>query len=596
MVERQSGARRDHPRSGARGDGFFLGLLAALLMTAVMAALRLTTDVLSLPEILGETFITVMPAPMFSAILDVLQRAAKPTLYVGIFVGQLVVGGLLGRWYLAGEPTWRRALKLALVVWLVVGGLALPVVGAGLFGSAVRAGGLVVGTQLLVAFVSFAASLVLLGRALAPAAATRGGARASRRTALATLAGGVAAVAAGGYAWRTLLGGANRPTAAAPEAVAGASGGATATGPTDAGAGAGDAAPAVFDVPGSQPAATAVDPIAGASPATSGAPGTGPRRGIPPLDAPSVSMTVAPGTAAPAPFNIPNLAPEVMAAGDFYTVSKNLLDPRIDGASWKLTIDGLVERPTTLALADVAALPSHSDYYTLLCISNTVGGDLWGNAHWKGVRLVDLLAATGLRPGVRKVVFHAEDGYTDSVLLDAALRPDTLLAYEMNGEALTKEHGFPARLLIPGIYGMKNVKWITRIELVDYDFKGYWMQRGWSDRAPYQTSSRIDVPRSRATPTVGELAIAGVAFAGDRGIDNIEVSLDDGRTWRVAELKPSLGTNAWNLWALTVTLDAGTYPLKVRATDGTGEIQPARDTDPLPNGATGWHSALIRVG
>jgi hypothetical protein len=166
----------------------------------------------------------------------------------------------------------------------------------------------------------------------------------------------------------------------------------------------------------------------------------------------------------------------------------------------------------------------------------------------------------------------------------------------MNGEPLTKEHGYPARLLIPGIYGMKNVKWITRIELVDYDFKGYWMQRGWSDPAPYQTASRIDVPRNRATLPAGTVQIAGVAFAGARGIDKVEVSLDDGTTWRDAQLKPALAQNAWNLWLLETTLESGTYPLKVRATDGNGDVQTFRDSDPLPNGATGWHSVLLRVG
>ena len=151
-------------------------------------------------------------------------------------------------------------------------------------------------------------------------------------------------------------------------------------------------------------------------------------------------------------------------------------------------------------------------------------------------------------------------------------------------------------MLIPGIYGMKNVKWITRIEVVDYDFKGYWMQRGWSDRATYQTSSRIDVPKDRATLQPGEVTLAGVAFAGDRGIDKVEVSLDDGQTWQEAQIKPGLSQNAWNLWALKATLQAGTYPVKVRATDGNGDLQTAKLSDPLPDGATGYHSVLLRVG
>jgi DMSO/TMAO reductase YedYZ molybdopterin-dependent catalytic subunit len=540
------------------------GLLAAAVMAAVMAILRLTTGVLSLPEIIGEAIVSLMPAPVFSAVLDVMQRAAKPTLYAGIFIGLLVVGALLGRWYARGAPGWPRALRMALIVWLVFGVLVLPILGAGLFGSVVRAGPVVVGAQMLVAFLSFGVALVLIRRVLESLAdSQREAARADRRTALATLGAGVAVVAAGGYAWRSLLGQpAAPPPTSAPNAVA-------------------DAGPA------------ASSGAAGAPPTAPIAP---PSRGIPPLDAPAVPMAVPPNAAAPPPFAVPGLVPEVVTATDFYTVSKNFLDPKVELAGWKLQIDGLVERPTTLSYADITALAAHSDYYTLQCISNLVGGDLWGNAHWKGVRLVELLTATGLKPGVRDVVFHAADDYTDSIPIDVALRPDTLLAYEMNGEPLTKEHGYPARLLIPGIYGMKNVKWITRIEVVDYDFKGYWMQRGWSDKATYQTSSRIDVPKNRASLTVGEIALAGVAFAGDRGIDKVEVSLDDGKSWQEAQIKPALSHNAWNLWVLNSRLEAGTYQVKVRATDGNGELQTAKPSDPLPDGATGYHSALLRVG
>ncbi len=554
---------------GTLKRGWLAGLLAACVMTAVMAVLRLTTGVLSLPEIIGEAIVTLMPAAAFSAALDLMQRAAKPTLYASIFVGQILVGGLLGRWYAGGAPEWRRALNLAFAAWLVIGGIALPVLGAGLFGSVVRAGPIVVGVQMLIAFATFAVALVLAYRVLeALATGDRTEARADRRAALVTLGAGVAVVAGGGYAWRSLLGGqgaAPAPTSA-PSAVEG--GGAMAAGATGTTA-------------GDSPLAAPIPP---------------PPRGIPPLDAPPVPMSVLPKAPAAPPFAVAGLSPEVLTAEDFYTVSKNLVDPRVDVASWKLQIDGLVERPMTLTYEDVTARAMHSDYYTLQCISNLVGGDLWGNAHWKGVRLVGLLAEAGLKPGVRKVVFHGEDDYTDSIAIDVALRPDTLLAYEMNGQPLTKEHGAPARLLIPGIYGMKNVKWVKRIEVVEADFKGYWMQRGWSDRSPYQTSSRIDVPRNRATLPAGEIAIAGVAFAGDRGIDKVEVSLDDGKSWQDALIKPGLALNAWNLWGFTTTLAAGTYPIKVRATDGTGQLQSEKERDPLPDGATGYHSVLLRVG
>jgi DMSO/TMAO reductase YedYZ molybdopterin-dependent catalytic subunit len=546
-------------------------------MAAAMVVLRLTTATPQLPEILGEAIVGVMPAPVFSFLLDNLRTAAKPTLYVIIGIGMLVVGGLLGKGFAYGEPTWTRALKLAAVVWAVIGLLVLPLLGAGLFGTGVRAGLPRLSIQLALVVGSYAGALLLLLRATephvpAPALARR------RRLALGGLVGGLAALVAGGAAWWAIRGtgsGSGIPGNADPDREPQAV----------------DAAPSPTV---SNPAADAdADAVVAPSPVAAA---RGPVRGVPSIDAPAVPMTVQASQAAPPPFDVPKLSYEVLASDDFYTVSKNLIDPGVDMASWSLKIDGLVERPGTFTYADLTSLPSYSDYYTLQCISNGVGGDLWGNAHWKGVRLVELLSRVGLKPGIRKVVFHADDGYTDSIVLDAALRPDTLLAYEMNGAPLAKEHGYPARLLVPGIYGMKNVKWITRIELVDHDFKGYWMLRGWSDAAPYNTATRIDVPANRAQVDPGEVALGGVTFAGFRGIQRVEVSLDDGRSWEEALLKPALSQNAWSLWAFKKTLTPGTYSVKVRAVDGNGDVQTDREQDSLPDGATGYHAILLRVG
>ena len=574
----------EHQRAGVLSRAFLAGVGAALAMTAAMAVLRFTTGTPSLPEIVGEAIIGLMPAPVFSFILDTMQKAAKPTLYVGIFVGMLAVGGLLGKGFAYGELSWRRAFRLAAVVWAAVGLIVLPLLGVGLFGSGVRAGTVTLAIQLALVVGSFAGALLLLLRATEPdlpAPAVNG----RRRTALAGLAGGLVVLAAGGTAWRALLSG-SAPTSTAsvePPGSGRVDGGLDWRGTGRRGCTGGGAA-----------SAPAGGPVAAAPPNAGAA--TGPARGVPKSDAPSVPMTVKANQAAAAPFDVPKLSYEVLTPKDFYTVSKNLIDPSVEVSGWSLKIDGLVERPTTFVYADITALPAYSDYYTLQCISNTVGGELWGNAHWKGVRLVELLARVGLKPGIRKVVFHAEDGYTDSIVLDAALRPDTLLAYEMNGEPLTKEHGYPARLLIPGIYGMKNVKWITRIELVDYDFKGYWMQRGWSDPSPYNTSTRIDVPASRAQVGVGEVALGGVTFAGHRGIQKVEVSLDDGKSWQDAQLKPALSQNAWNLWVFKQDLGPGTYLVKSRAVDGNGDVQTSFEADPLPDGATGYHSIILRVG
>jgi DMSO/TMAO reductase YedYZ molybdopterin-dependent catalytic subunit len=297
----------------------------------------------------------------------------------------------------------------------------------------------------------------------------------------------------------------------------------------------------------------------------------------------------------PPPFDLRGLSPEVTSNDSFYTVSKNFIDPTVAANGWRLKIDGLVDRPMELTYDDLRALPASEGYYTLMCISNEVGGDLWGNAYWRGVKLGYLLEQAGVHADGFKAVFSAADDYKDSVMLDRALHPDTLLAWEMNGAPLAREHGFPARLLIPGIYGMKNVKWLSGISIVANDFKGFWQAQGWDDAAPYQTESRIDVPFSRATPPAGPLAVGGVAFAGDRGISHVEVSTDEGRTWQPAVVKPGLSPYTWQLWRADVVVDKSVRDLRVRAVDGQGTPQTGEEAPPFPSGATGYHTIAIGV-
>jgi hypothetical protein len=230
-----------------------------------------------------------------------------------------------------------------------------------------------------------------------------------------------------------------------------------------------------------------------------------------------------------------------------------------------------------------------------MCISNEIGGDLWGNAAWRGVKLQWLLQQAGVHTDAYKAVFTAADDYKDSVMLANALNPDALLAWEMNGEPLKKEHGYPARLLIPGIYGMKNVKWLTGISIVANDFKGFWQQQGWDDAAPYQTESRIDVPHSRDTIATGPLSVGGVAFAGDRGIQSVEISTDGEQTWRPAQVKPGLSQDSWQLWRADINVDSSVHDIRVRATDGTGKLQTRTPGDPFPSGATGYDTVRIAV-
>lgn len=288
--------------------------------------------------------------------------------------------------------------------------------------------------------------------------------------------------------------------------------------------------------------------------------------------------------------NINGLAREVTPTEDFYQVSKNAFDPQVDLRRWKLEIAGLVDSPLSLTYEEIRNLPSVEEYATLECISNEVGGDLIGNALWRGVTLKDLLDKAGLRSEAVDIVLRATDGYSDSIPIERAVNPGTILAYEMNGAPLNAAHGFPLRLIVPGIFGMKNVKWITRIEAVDFDFKGYWQARGWDDRAEYKTMSRIDAPVDTVR---GQATIAGIAFAGDRGISRVDVSDDGGKTWEPAEVKPPLSPYCWVLWHKEWRPGSPSRRrLVVRATDGRGVVQPSQKAPPIPDGASGYHQVL----
>ncbi len=291
------------------------------------------------------------------------------------------------------------------------------------------------------------------------------------------------------------------------------------------------------------------------------------------------------------------LPAEVTPVDEFYSVSKNFFtDPTVDGASWRLEVGGKVERPFTISYDELRALPPVEDYRTLICISNEVGGDLIGNAHWRGVRLRDLLDRAGPAPGAYKVVFTCADDYTDSIHFEKAVHHDTLLVYEMNGAPLTPKHGYPARLLVPDIYGMKNVKWLRKIEVSTQDYRGFWQQRGWDDEAVIKTMSRIDTVKSYSAVNDEPLLLGGIAFAGARGIDRVEYSVDGGQTWQDAELKPPLGFATWVLWVAEWTPPGpGQYTVKVRATDKTGVVQTALVADPLPDGASGLHAVVLRT-
>jgi hypothetical protein len=267
-------------------------------------------------------------------------------------------------------------------------------------------------------------------------------------------------------------------------------------------------------------------------------------------------------------------------------------------------VEGLIDSgPLQFTYEELKAMPSVSEYATLECISDKVSGDLISTALWKGVRLKSILEKAHVKPEAIYIVFRCYDGYDVGIPIDRGLLEGTILAYEMNGVALPTEHGFPLRVIVPGLYGMMNAKWITDIELVDKIYEGFWQRRGWANNAEYKTHSKIVFPgdalRARfqqlAAPsgiTVGNKSpIAGLAFAGDRGISKVEVSTDGGNSWEPASIKDPLSANCWVLWALDwVPKAKGKYNILVRATDGAGNMQTSEIRDNFPNGATGYYS------
>ncbi|MBF6591919.1 MAG: molybdopterin-dependent oxidoreductase [Ktedonobacterales bacterium] len=288
--------------------------------------------------------------------------------------------------------------------------------------------------------------------------------------------------------------------------------------------------------------------------------------------------------------------PEVTATPDFYYVSKGLAgDPTIGVADWRLQIGGMVARPYTLTYSDLMALPATERYHTLECISNEVGGDLMSNALWRGVRLADLLNQAGIQAGASEFIFRARDGYSDSLHLSQALDPRSLVVYLINGEPLPRPHGFPARLLVPGLYGMKNGKWLTSLELGPGGYTGYWEQQGWSREARVKTTTRIDVPTDGDVLLSRPLTLAGVAYAGDRGIARVDVSVDAGRTWQPATLHRPLDDLTWVLWEFPWIPPAGTYVIAARAVDRDGYVQTPAPSPTLPDGASGYNAIQISV-
>jgi DMSO/TMAO reductase YedYZ molybdopterin-dependent catalytic subunit len=291
------------------------------------------------------------------------------------------------------------------------------------------------------------------------------------------------------------------------------------------------------------------------------------------------------------------IPPAITPNDEFYVISKNFLDPNPDrGEDWFVEIDGLVDTPGRITRVELEALGAEEFVSTLTCISNEVGGPLIGTARWTGVPLATVLQRFGVRPNAVDLIAEGDDGYTDSIPIEKALAPETHLVWAMNGEPLPRSHGKPVRLIAPGLYGIKNVKWLRKLTVSASDYEGFWQDRGWTDEGIIKTQSRFDVPSRTDVLPAGRTEIGGVAFAGDRGIRKVEVSFDDGTSWRQATIaeNPSDAGLSWVIWTMTWDAKPGSYELVVRATDGEGTLQTEERASTLPDGASGYHR--IRVG
>ncbi|MFN8585345.1 MAG: molybdopterin-dependent oxidoreductase [Dehalococcoidia bacterium] len=303
----------------------------------------------------------------------------------------------------------------------------------------------------------------------------------------------------------------------------------------------------------------------------------------------------------PAGLDVPGVTALVVPNDRFYRIDTALAVPRVDSSKWRLRVKGMVEQPFELSFEELMALPAVEESITLCCVSNEVGGDLVGNAVWRGVPLADLLRRAGVRPGATQVVGRSVDGFTVGFPTEVALDGRTaMVAYGMNGEALPAAHGFPARLVVPGLYGyVSATKWLSEIELTTLEtFDAYWVPRGWSKQAPIKTQSRIDTPRKNAT--AGRVPVAGVAWGGIRGIKQVDVRItragDSSGTWHRARLGEALSSSSWRQWVVEDwTPEPGEYRLEVQATDGEGTPQTEARHEPAPNGATGLHTVTVRV-
>jgi DMSO/TMAO reductase YedYZ molybdopterin-dependent catalytic subunit len=286
---------------------------------------------------------------------------------------------------------------------------------------------------------------------------------------------------------------------------------------------------------------------------------------------------------------VPGTRPELTSTADFYRIDINTVPPQVDGNTWQLSLDGMVDHPLNLSLEDIRAMPAQSQAITLECISNPIGGDLTSTAVFTGVPFKLILQQAGVQAGAQAVDMQAVDGFYESIPIAEAMDDRTMLVYAMNGAPLTAAHGYPLRIYIPNHFGMKQPKWLQSMTVVAQGQTGYWVERGWSEQAIVKTTSVIDTIDSQDSSQTKVVPVGGIAYAGARGISKVEVQVDNG-AWQAAELRdPPLSPLTWVQWRFLWSATPGQHTLSVRCTDGDGTLQDASVADTFPNGATGYN-------
>lgn len=310
------------------------------------------------------------------------------------------------------------------------------------------------------------------------------------------------------------------------------------------------------------------------------------------------ATTPAPPIPAGADLGIPGVAPLISTNDTFYRIDTALQVPAVDSSTWKLKITGMVANEVEIGFDELLALPLIESATTLMCVSNEIGGDLIGNAVWLGYPIRELLAKAGPTSGADMVLSTSIDGFTASTPLEVLMEADrnSILAVGMNGAPLPIEHGFPVRMVVPGLYGyVSATKWVSELKVTTFaQDQAYWTVRGWSDHGPVKTSSRIDVPQTGATVAAGKVAVAGVAWAQHTGISGVDVRIDAG-DWVPARLADPISADTWRQWVYEWDAPTGYHHVEVRATDAAGSTQSGNHVDVIPNGAEGWHSISVTV-